>query len=82
MKSRNVVTARVLRSRRITLTPREGEIHHLILRAYSDREISCSLRISFSAVRFHISNIFLKYEITSRNQLMAIRIEELSSTRT
>lgn len=52
-----------------TLTPREREILDLLLEARSDREIAMRMEISVQTVRFHLSNLFRKFQVHSRNQL-------------
>ena len=52
------------------LTKRQQEIVDLILAGQSNEEIKNELFISFFTVKKHISNIFLKLDITSRAQLI------------
>ena len=51
------------------LTVREQEICKLILSNLSDDDIASALYISKPTVRFHVSNIFKKLDIKSRNEI-------------
>jgi len=53
------------------LTIREQEVLQLILSGKSNREISGALYISENTVKTHIRNIFSKYDITSRVELIS-----------
>lgn len=53
------------------LTPREQEILQLILSGKSNREIAGALFISESTVKTHVRNIFSKYDVGSRAQLIS-----------
>ena len=52
------------------LTFRENQIIELAKRRLSNREIAETLRIRESTVKFHLSNIFSKLQITNRHDLM------------
>ena len=54
-----------------TLTPREIQLVNLVVRRFSNREISGMLSISERTVKFHVSNVFHKTGIQSRDQLFA-----------
>jgi DNA-binding CsgD family transcriptional regulator len=53
----------------LELTSRETEIAHLVGRGLSNPEIAAELFISRKAVEYHLSNIYGKYGIHSRQQL-------------
>ena len=52
------------------LTRREEEIVNLIILGYSNKQISNTLFISENTVKTHLANIFSKYGITNRLQLI------------
>jgi two-component system, NarL family, response regulator YdfI len=52
-----------------SLTPREDEIVNLARQRFSNKEIALMLSIQVSTVKFHLSNIFSKLQITSRSNL-------------
>lgn len=51
------------------LTLREQEVLELLRRRYSNREVGAVLGISESTVKFHVSNILTKLNLTNRRQL-------------
>ena len=53
------------------LTPREQEVLQLILSGKSNREIAGALFISESTVKTHARNIFSKYDVGSRAELIS-----------
>lgn len=53
------------------LTVREKEVLQLILSGKSNREIAASLFISENTVKTHARNIFSKYDVTSRVELIS-----------
>lgn len=53
------------------LTEREEEVLQLILSGKSNREIAASLIISENTVKTHVRNIFSKYDISSRAELIS-----------
>lgn len=53
------------------LTAREQEVLEWILSGRSNREIAASLYISESTVKTHARNIFSKYDVTSRAELIS-----------
>ena len=57
------------------LTPREREVVVLVARGYTYNEISKDLGISVKTLETHISNIFRKLEVASRNELTWLTIE-------
>ncbi len=52
------------------LSRREKEVLELLLKSLSNKEISSSLNISESTVKFHISNIFHHYGVQRRADLI------------
>jgi DNA-binding NarL/FixJ family response regulator len=53
------------------LTAREQEVLTLILSGKSNREIAGALLISESTVKTHARNIFSKYDVASRAELIS-----------
>jgi DNA-binding CsgD family transcriptional regulator len=53
------------------LTVREQEVLHLILSGKSNREIAGALFISENTVKTHARNIFSKYDVSSRAELIS-----------
>lgn len=51
------------------LTTREEEILHLTRQRYSNKEIAMMLNVEVSTVKFHLSNIFAKLQVTGRSDL-------------
>lgn len=51
------------------VTPREEEILELVKQRLSNKEIASILSIEVSTVKYHLSNIFSKLQIGSRDQL-------------
>lgn len=52
------------------LTDREIEVANQVFKGLSNREIGTKLFISEKCVKFHVTNIFKKYKVKSRAQLM------------
>jgi len=59
-----------------SLTRRENEILHLVTNHFSNKEISRFLEIEESTVKFHVSNIFAKRNVSRREDLATSRISE------
>ena len=57
---------------RFSLTSREAQILQLIMRRFSNKEISSALQISERTVKFHVSNIFGKVGVNNRQGLLTI----------
>lgn len=53
------------------LTERENEVLALLLSGKSNKEIAASLVIGESTVKFHVCNIFSKYDVGSRAELIS-----------
>lgn len=58
------------------VTQREQEVLNLLKQGRADKEIAQSLRISVRTVRFHVTNLFLKWNVSSRAELMAQTLNE------
>ena len=57
---------------KLHLTEREQEIFSLLLEHKSNQEIADQLYLSVGTVKTHVHNIFMKLEITKRNQLFEV----------
>ena len=62
---------------RQTTSPREDEILELVRRRFSNREIADMLQIRVSTVKFHLSNIFSKFNAHNRRDLIEPTSREL-----
>ncbi len=62
------------------LTVREQEVLQLILSGKSNREIAGMLFISESTVKTHTRNIFSKYDVSSRAQLISMLLKNQSNS--
>ncbi len=61
-----------------TLTRRERQITHLLLRGHSAKSVARELRIAPGTVMVHKRNLFAKLGITSQYELFSLFIKELS----
>lgn len=59
-----------------TLTPREHEVMVLMVKGISNSEISNLLTIELSTTKSHVGNILSKLGVTSRNEVIAMVIED------
>ena len=64
-----------------TLTQREEEVLKLVARGYGNDEISEMLHVSIFTVRTHISNIYRKFDVTSRVELLMKLNQGMDATR-
>lgn len=53
---------------RTGLSDRETEVLQLIIAGHSNQEIADRLFVSLSTIKTHVSNIFIKLEVTRRSQ--------------
>lgn len=61
------------------LTAREQEVLQLILSGHSNKEIATTLFISESTVKTHARNIYSKYDVTSRAELISSLLKNLAN---
>jgi len=57
-----------------TLTRREQEVMSLVVKGHTNREIGSLLDISVNSVKYHLKNVYFKFEVSSR--IEAIRVFE------
>ncbi|MBS3937140.1 MAG: helix-turn-helix transcriptional regulator [Peptococcaceae bacterium] len=63
------------------LTERESEIAALLLKGKTYRMIAGELHISENTVKTHIKNIYSKYKVQSRTELVNVMLEQQSNVR-
>jgi two-component system, NarL family, response regulator LiaR len=51
---------------KLNLTSRENEVLQLLVKSYSNSEIAEALFLSVSTIKTHVSNLFIKLDVTSR----------------
>jgi DNA-binding CsgD family transcriptional regulator len=69
----------------VQLSKREKEVLKLVLQGKSNKQIALSLDISIRTVEFHLKNVYVKFQVSSRIELIlklgqatgAAKIEEL-----
>ena len=66
----------------VQLSKREREVLKLVLQGKSNKQIALSLQISISTVEFHLKNVYAKFQVSSRIELLlklgrTAKIEEL-----
>lgn len=54
----------------VQLSKREREVVNLVLQGKSNKQIALSLDISIRTVEFHLKNIYAKFEVSSRIELI------------
>jgi DNA-binding CsgD family transcriptional regulator len=52
--------------KKLNLTGRENEVLQLLVKGYSNAEIAEVLFLSVSTIKTHVSNLFIKLEVTNR----------------
>lgn len=65
---------------RLSLTQRERQVMEFLLRRFSNKEIAEILNISERTVKFHVSNILGKLQVSSREDLVAKWVPNLGLT--
>ena len=54
----------------VTLTSRQKEVLRMILQSYSNKEIGSKLNVTERTVKFHVSGLLAKFDVTGRVALM------------
>lgn len=54
----------------VQLSKREREVLKLVLQGKSNKQIALSLEISISTVEFHLKNVYAKFQVSSRIELL------------
>lgn len=62
------------------LTGREQEVLHLILAGKTNKGIAAELNISENTVKTHAKNIYSKYDVSSRSELISIHLKTMPSS--
>ncbi|MEO8397869.1 MAG: response regulator transcription factor, partial [Chloroflexota bacterium] len=57
------------------LTPREREVLSLMVKGMGNQEIADALTINLSTAKSHVSNILVKFGLTSRTEVIALVME-------
>ncbi|HET6447696.1 MAG TPA: helix-turn-helix transcriptional regulator [Conexibacter sp.] len=57
------------------MTPQELKTARLVAAGLSNRDVAAQLFLSVRTVEFHLRNIFLKLDVSSRTELIARRDE-------
>lgn len=63
-------------SESFNLTPREREVLQLVVEGLNNTEIAEALTISLSTVRFHVTGIFKKLNVSNRVEATALAIQK------
>src|SRR5258708_15798518 len=58
-----------------SLKERERELQPFLLEGKSNKEIAVRLNITVRTVRFHVSNILLKYNVSTRMELVLLHLQ-------
>lgn len=64
-----------------SITPREHQIVELVKRRLSNQEIASILGVKEGTVKFHLSNIFAKFQVGSRRDLLDQNVTAVDWTR-
>lgn len=54
----------------MTLTPREIQVYDLVMDGLNAKEVARYLNLSLRTIKFHLNNIFRKYEVSSMQKLV------------
>ncbi|WP_330308342.1 MULTISPECIES: response regulator transcription factor [unclassified Streptomyces] len=63
-------------ARRISLTPREGEVLHLLAEGLSNKQIARRLGISEHGIKRHVTNLLAKLNSPNRTLAVALALQE------
>ena len=59
-----------------TLTKRENEVFKMVIRGFTNQQIAAELFISEGTVRYHISNILGKLQVSNRTQAVLYALQQ------
>lgn len=62
---------------RNALTTREAEIYKLVLEGRSTKDIANEMRVSEQSVKLHLGNIFKKFDVSNRQQLLVLTFQKI-----
>lgn len=62
-----------------TLTGQEIKILEFVLGGYSNKKISDKINLSVNTVKFHLKNIYVKSQVNSKQELLAIALKKIKS---
>ena len=65
----------------IQLSGREKEVVNLLLQGKSNKQIALSLNISVRTVEFHLKNVYAKFQVSSRVELILALVNATGSFR-
>ena len=69
-----VVVPRIMQQSGLDLSRRQTEVLEGLKEGLANKEIANKLNISERTVKFHVSNLFTKFKVDSRIQLMGLRL--------
>ena len=72
-----VVVPRIMQQSGLDLSRRQTEVLKGLNEGLANKEIANKLNISERTVKFHVSNLFTKFKVDSRTQLMRLRLCEV-----
>jgi DNA-binding CsgD family transcriptional regulator len=65
----------------VALTDREEEIARLIAKGMTNRQIARELVISPNTVKIHLNNIYYKFDLSSRYELIVLVMDKVNAER-
>ena len=69
-----VVVPRIMQQSGLDLSRRQTEVLEGLNEGLANKEIANKLNISERTVKFHVTNLFTKFKVDSRSQLMRLRL--------
>ena len=61
----------------VVISDRQAQVMDMVIDGQSNAAIALALNITEKTVKFHNTNIFKKYNVTSRSALIAVEIKRL-----
>jgi len=59
------------------LTGQEIKILEYVLSGFSNKKISDKINISVNTVKFHLKNIYVKCQVNSKQELLAVALKKV-----